>query len=43
MPPWLKYGLIFLAGWLFGAGIITIQMVADSLQAIVNAFTSNIH
>lgn len=39
MPPWLKYVLIFFAGWLFGSGTITIQDVANSLQAIVNAFT----
>jgi hypothetical protein len=39
VPPWLKYCIIFAIGWLFGAGIITIQMVADSLQAIINAFT----
>lgn len=39
MPPWLKYFLIFFTGWLFGAGILTVQMVADSLQAIINAFT----
>ena len=43
MPTWIKYAFIFVIGWLFGAGIITIQMVADSLQAILNAFTANVH
>lgn len=39
MPPWLKYLLIFVIGWMFGKEILTIQMVADSLQSIINAFT----
>ena len=43
MPTWLKFSIFFFLGWLFGAGVITIQMVADSLQAIINAFTSNVH
>jgi hypothetical protein len=39
VSTWLKYVVTFLVGWLFGAGILTIQMVADSLQAIADAFT----
>lgn len=43
MPPWLKYCLIFLVGWLFGAGVLTITEVANSLQAIVDALTNGVH
>ena len=38
MPTWIKYAAIFVIGWLFGAGIITVQDVANALQGILNAF-----
>jgi len=38
VPTWLKYVIFFVIGWLFGAGIITVQDVANALQGVLTAF-----
>jgi hypothetical protein len=37
MPPWLKYAIVFVFGWLFGAGVLTIVGVANAFQAFVSS------